>query len=68
MDVIALLKQVEASYRDVEAKAAAKDAAGSAYHEATVAHRTAADGLSALQSELNAILGKAADDPRVRMG
>lgn len=68
-NVIDLLGAVQAAYDIVQQKTSAREKAVTAAAAASQEESNAADALKALQSELNAILGKVlpASDARVRV-
>jgi hypothetical protein len=65
-----LLDAIAAAVVDVKAKEEARDQASSAFTVAAAAHKDAAVKLSALQADLNELLGGmvGAVETRVRMG
>ena len=70
MDVIALLREAQTAYEDVQARAAVRAEAAAAHEAAHQAYVTAADRLAALQTSLSAVFGKVMPEanPRVRIG
>ena len=70
MDVIELLRAVEAAYTDADAKAKVRDEAAAAHEKAHQAYVSASDKLKALQASLAAVIGKVMPEsnPRVRIG